>query len=133
MIIRDYRESDLEQVNRILEEAFSHTKNNFTSINYHEIVCEKDHVVCGYLLLTKVFNPIRNRYYELVDYVCVLSNYRGFGIGEEMMKYAEEIARKDDAMYLQLTCSASRVAAHHLYEKCGFIKRESDIYRKVLE
>lgn len=133
MIVRDYKDSDLDQVNVILEEAFSHTKNNFKSDNYHEIVCELDNNICGYLLLTKVFNPIRNRYYELVDYVCVLSNYRGQGIGEEMMRYAEEIARRDNAMYLQLTCSASRVAAHHLYEKCGFVKRESDIYRKVLE
>ena len=49
------------------------------------------------------------------------------------MNYAEEIVRSDkDALYLQLTCSYHRVAAHRLYERCGYIKRDSDIYRKVL-
>ena len=133
MIVRDYLDSDLDMVNKILEEAFSINKKKISGDNFHEIVCEKDGVVCGYLLLTKILNPIKDKYYYLIDYVCVLSNYRGLGIGEEMIKYAEEIARSDNAIYLQLTCSYYRVAAHRLYEKCGFIKRESDIYRKVLE
>ena len=133
MIVREYRDSDIEGVNVVLEEAFSIKKNNFVGDNFHEIVCENEGIICGYLLLTKVLNPVKNNYYYLVDYVCVLSNYRGLGIGEEMIKFAEEIARRDNAIYLQLTCSYHRVAAHHLYEKCGFIKRESDIYRKVLE
>ena len=47
-----------------------------------------------------------------------------------MINYSLDIAKNSGAMYVQLTCSYNRVAAHKLYEKCGFIKRESDIFRK---
>ena len=35
-----------------------------------------------------------------------------------------------ECLYLELTCSRFREAAHKLYENAGFIKRDSDIYRK---
>lgn len=133
IVVRKYQNDDLEQVNVVLEEAFSVSKKNFSLDNIIEVVAESDHVVCGYLMLTKIMNPIKEKHYYLVDYVCVSSSYRGLGISDQLMKYAEEIAREDHAMYLQLTCSYHRLAAHKLYERCGYIKRESDIFRKVLE
>ena len=131
--VRLYQDDDLDFVNCILREAFSLEKSNFNNPNSIEIVSICDGLVSGYLLLTKVLNPILHNYYYLVDYVCVHSNYRGLGVGEELMKFAEDYARGDHAMYLQLTCGYEREHAHKLYEKCGFIKRNSDIYRKVLE
>ena len=92
-----------------------------------------DDVICGYLLITKVLNPIKNKYYCLFDYVCVSEKYRGLGLGEKLTRYAEEVALEDSPMYLQLSCSYFRQDAHKLYEKCGFEKRESDLYRKVIE
>ena len=133
IVVRKYQEKDLEEVNKILEEAFSVTKDNFHEDNITEIVAEYKGIVCGYLMLTKILNPIKKKYYYEVDYVCVLSSYRGLGISDQLMNYAEEIVRSDkDALYLQLTCSYHRVAAHRLYERCGYMKRDSDIYRKVL-
>ena len=130
--VRDYLEDDLDGVNTILEEAFNHSKSNFNISNCREIVACSDGVVVGYLLLTKVLNPIKNKYYYLVDYVCVDSNYRGKGIGKKMLSYAEDIAMNDNAIYIQLSCSRFREAAHKLYDSCGYIKRDSDIYRKEL-
>ena len=49
-----------------------------------------------------------------------------------MLDYAYSLAKKEDSLYLQLTCSTFRIAAHQLYEKCGFVKRESDIFRKEI-
>ena len=82
--------------------------------------------------MTRVLNPIKNKYYYLIDYVCVLSKYRGLGVSDKLMEYAFKLAKENDAMYLQLTCSRFRDAAHKLYERCGFIKRDSDIYRKEI-
>jgi len=42
------------------------------------------------------------------------------------------IAKKDDAMYRQLTCSRFREAAHKLYMSSGYVKRDSDIFRKEI-
>lgn len=131
--VRFYENRDLDSVNTILEEAFKVSKSNFNNSSIKEIVALADGNVCGYLLLTKVLNPILNKYYYLVDYVCVSSSYRGCGIGKKLLSFAEEVALRDDAMYLQLTCSSFRIAAHKLYENCGFVKRDSDIFRKVLK
>lgn len=133
IVVDYYKDENLEQVNNVLKEAFNVEKNNFSGEEFKEIVAKYNGDVVGYLVLTKVLNPIKNKYYYLVDYVCVLSKYRGLGISDRLMEFAEDIAREDNAMYLQLTCSTHRVAAHRLYERCGYIKRDSDQFRKVLE
>ena len=132
VVVRDYKKDDLEGVNEVLFEAFSIEKKNFNDSIFKEIVAVVDGNIAGYLLLTKVLNPIKDKYYYLVDYVCVSSKYRNMGIGNKLIDYAEEIARQDKVIYMQLTCSYTRIAAHRLYEKCGFKKRESDIFRKEL-
>ena len=129
---RIYEEKDLEGVNVILEEAFSVRKENFVGKEFKEIVAVDDEKIVGYLLLTKILNPITNRYYCLVDYVCVLKEYRGREIGKELLDMAYEIAKEEGAIYLQLTSSIFRASAHRLYEKCNFIKRDSDIFRKEI-
>ncbi len=130
--VRDYKEEDLEAVNEIMREAFSTEKGSFSAPVFREIVATVDGEVAGYLLLTDVLNPIKNKIYCLVDYVCVSSKHRGLGVGKYLVDYAETIAREKKAMYLQLTCSRFRVAAHKLYEKCGYVMRDSDIYRKEI-
>lgn len=132
VIVDYYKDEYLNDVNKVLKEAFDIEKTNFNGEEFIEIVSIVDNKAVGYLLLTKVLNPIKNKYYYLLDYVCVLSNYRGLGISDKLMKFAEDIALNDGAMYLQLTCGTQRVAAHKLYERCGYIKRDSDQFRKVL-
>ena len=132
MTVRDYLETDLDEVNVILKEAFSTEKTNFNAKEFHELVATVDDKVVGYLLMTKVLNPIKNKNFYLIDYVSVLSDYRGMGVGKKLLEEAEKIAREEETMYLQLTCGYQRKAAHKLYEKSGFIKRESDQFRKEL-
>ncbi len=130
--VRFYQEGDLNDVNQILKEAFSCEKSNFVNDNIFEIVATVEDKVVGYLMLTKVWNPILQKYYCLVDYVCVSSSYRDGGVGKKLLDFAYQVAKGESAIYLQLTCSRFRIAAHHLYEKCNFIKRDSDIYRKEI-
>lgn len=133
IVIDYYKDEYLEDVNKVLKEAFNNEKTNFKGEQFKEIVALVDGKAVGYLLLTKVLNPIKNKYYYLVDYVCVLAEYRGNKISDKLMDFAEKIAGEDKAIYLQLTCSTHRVAAHKVYERCGYIKRDSDQFRKVLE
>ena len=132
IVVRDYLKTDLDDVNYILDEVFSVQKNNFNSEDFHEIVATIDNKVIGYLLMSKVFNPILSKYYYWLDYVSVLESYRGMGVGDKLLEYAEVIARKENADYLQLSCGYQRKAAHVLYEKNGFVRRESDLFRKEL-
>ena len=132
IVVREYENSDLDSVNFVLKESFDVTKDNFNVNECKELVVCVDDFVCGYLLLTKVFNPIKNNIYYLMDYVCVSSLYRGLGLGKKLLEKVEEIAKKDNALYIQLTCSSFRQTAHKLYESCGYVKRDSDIFRKEL-
>jgi ribosomal protein S18 acetylase RimI-like enzyme len=134
VIVRDYRDSDYAFVNQMLLDSFSVTKgeDNLIGAEYHELVGVIDSNVVGYLLLTKVYNPIIQKSYHLIDYVCVSSNYRRLGVGKALLQKAYEIARSEHAIYLQLTCSNFRIAAHKLYENCGYVKRESDLFRKEI-
>jgi ribosomal protein S18 acetylase RimI-like enzyme len=133
VIVREYKEKDLDSVNIILSEAFNIEKENFNYENNKEVVATLNNQVVGYLLLTKIYNPIKNISYFIVDNVCVLSSKRGLGIGKKMLDYVDTIAKEDNISYITLTSNYQRVAAHKLYEKCGYIKRESNIFKKEVK
>lgn len=132
--VREYRITDYFDVSRILEEAFGVTKANVNpDNNYKEYVAVVNDVVAGYLVLTRVLDLVKGRPYYLVDYVCVAKSYRNLGLGQLLMERVLEVARKDKALYVELTSRKDRVAAHRLYEKVGFEKRDSYIYRRTLQ
>ena len=130
----EYTMTDSFDVSRILEEAFGVTKANVNpDNNYKEYVAVVNDVVAGYLVLTRVLDLVKGRPYYLVDYVCVAKSYRNLGLGQLLMERVLEVARKDKALYIELTSRKDRVVAHHLYEKVGFEKRDSYIYRRTLQ
>lgn len=132
--VREYRMTDYFDVSRILEEAFGVTKANVNpDNNYKEYVAVVNDRVAGYLVLTRVMDLVKGRPYYLVDYVCVAKFYRKLGLGQLLMERVLEVAKKDNALYVELTSRKERVAAHHLYEKVGFEKRDSYIYRRTLQ
>ena len=132
--VREYMMTDYFDVSRIIKEAFDVEKVNVNpDNNYKELVGVVDDKVVGYLVLTRVLDLVKGRPYYLVDYVCVDSAYRNLGIGYMMMDKVLEIASNDKALYIELTSRKERVAAHHLCEKCGYEKRDSVIFRRVLE
>ena len=134
MIVREYTNKDYEEVSKLLLDVFNVKKvKDGCNDTHKEFVAEIDGHVVGYFLLTRVDNPIEKSFYYLVDWVCVNENYRNQHIGRKMMEFAETFARKNKAKYLQLTSSYYRKAAHKLYEECGYEKRESAIFRKVLK
>ena len=132
--VREYRMTDYFDVSRILEEAFGVTKANVNpDNNYKEYVAVVNDVLAGYLVLTRVLDLVKGSPYYLVDYVCVDRSYRNLGLGQLLMERVLEVARKDKALYVELTSRKDRVVAHHLYEKVGFEKRDSYIYRRTLQ
>ena len=57
-----------------------------------------------------------------VSSVRVAEQFRGQGIGTDMMKWVLERARERGCLLMQLTSSKSRTDAHRFYEKLGFEK-----------
>ena len=132
IVIDSFKEIYLVGVNNLLQENFSLVKENFHSDLFYELVALYGGEVVGYTLLTKVYDPIKKRNNFYVDYVCVSTNFRRMGIGKMLLNEAYRIAKENNALYLQLTCSRFRMAAHALYLSCNFVKRESDIFRKEI-
>ena len=58
---------------------------------------------------------------------------RGRGVGEALTARAVELAAGAGAKTLELTSRPSREAANRLYARLGFERRETNVYRLVLE
>ena len=67
-----------------------------------------------------------------VEDVVVSGTYRGRGIGTELMKKIISIAQSEKITTLQLTSRMDRTAAHALYEKLGFEKYDTQVFRMKL-
>lgn len=55
--------------------------------------------------------------------------YRGKGIGATLMNHAIHKAREAGVSYLDFTSRPQREAANKLYERLGFQKRDTNVYR----
>ena len=64
--------------------------------------------------------------------VCVDEVFRQFGIGSLLVKSAEEICKKHNCSYINLTSNKTRTDAHALYKKEGYHIIDTCILRKDL-
>ena len=82
--------------------------------------------------LTLVMFRIPTALRAWIEDVVVDENARGRGVGETLTEEAVRIAQSRGARTIDLTSRRSREAAHRLYEKVGFIVRDTNVYRYVL-
>lgn len=68
-----------------------------------------------------------------IEDVVVDESARGKGVGHRMNEAAIEYARKAGAKTVDLTSRPSRDVANRLYQRLGFAKRDTNVYRYVLE
>ena len=89
-------------------------------------------VVVGTLQMT--FIPgLSNQGAELalVEAVRVASRLRGQGVGETMMRWAMDEARRRGCRNIELLTHASRVDAQRFYERLGFVKSHAGMRREL--
>jgi ribosomal protein S18 acetylase RimI-like enzyme len=64
-----------------------------------------------------------------IEDVVVDESARGQGVGEALNRAALERARASGARTVDLTSRPSREAANRLYQRIGFVQRETNVYR----
>jgi ribosomal protein S18 acetylase RimI-like enzyme len=64
-----------------------------------------------------------------VEDVIVDESARGKGVATALIEHALQVAREKGAFKVDLTSLPRRIAANRLYQKIGFEKRESNMYR----
>lgn len=67
-----------------------------------------------------------------LDDIIVDENFRGRGVATILFDKVIATAKENNAEYIMLTSNPKRVAGIKLYEKLGFKKRETNVYRLEL-
>ena len=67
-----------------------------------------------------------------IDDLIVDESYRGHGLGSQLLDRALVLAKEKEVAYIDFTSRPRRVAGNTLYEKLGFKKRDTNVYRLIL-
>ena len=68
-----------------------------------------------------------------IEDVVVDESARGKGVGEALNRHALHVAREHGCKTVDLTSRPSREAANRLYQRLGFVARETNVYRYELD
>lgn len=94
------------------------------------IVAKDDDCIVG--MGTLYLNQKIGKLSSYIEDVIVDGAYRGKGIGGKIVEALIDEARARHAGSITLTSRAERAAAHGLYEKLGFKKRDTNVFRLAL-
>jgi len=92
---------------------------------------EADDLILGSLTLAWFRIPTGVRAW--IEDVVVDEEARGHGVGELLNRAALDRARELGAKTVDLTSRPSREAANRLYQRIGFVARDTNVYRFSLE
>jgi ribosomal protein S18 acetylase RimI-like enzyme len=95
------------------------------------LVARSDGAIVG--MLTLVLLPIPSGLRARIEDVVVDEAARGQGVGDALSRAALELAAEQGARTVDLTSRPSRAAANRLYERLGFVRRESVVYRFTID
>jgi ribosomal protein S18 acetylase RimI-like enzyme len=83
--------------------------------------------------LTLVVFPIPTGVRAWIEDVVVDESARGAGVGEALTLAAIDEARRRNVRSIDLTTRPTRESANRLYARLGFERRETNVYRFVVE
>ena len=90
---------------------------------YKYYLVDVDGILAGYLgVLAK---PEEGTLF--LSKIYLLSGYRGRGMGQQMMGFVENMARKNGLKKISLNTNKKNLDTIRFYEKAGFVKRCSDV------
>ena len=84
-------------------------------------------------MLTLAMFPIPTGIRAWIEDVVVDADARGLGAGALLTTTAIEHAKRHGAVTVDLTSRPAREAANALYRKVGFVQRETNVFRYLVE
>ncbi len=94
------------------------------------LLAKADGVIVGSLTLVIFHIPTGVRAW--IEDVVVDADARGKGVGEALNKFALAEAKRQGATTVDLTSRPSREAANRLYQRLGFVQRDTNVHRFTL-
>lgn len=98
-----------------------------SSANAYVFVAQEGDSIIG--MLTLLICELTSGTRAQIEDVVVDKKHRGKKIGEKLVKQAVVQALQLGITKIDLTSSPSRIEANALYQKSGFMKRETNVYR----
>jgi ribosomal protein S18 acetylase RimI-like enzyme len=109
-----------------------HFKRILESERTHLFIVETDqNRIAGMLTIATYDIPTGIKAW--IEDVVIDESQRGKGYGRELMLYAIKFAESIGAEAIELTSRPSRISANHLYQKLGFVIRETNLYKFYLK
>lgn len=132
--LKPENEEDIKQLALELTEDAS-TKNSpenlrkiISNHDYLAIAAFDEDKIIGILILI-TYLLIEGEKKGWIEGLVVSENYRGQGIGRKLVEKVIEKAKGMGLKSLNLTSREKRIAANKLYQKMGFIRYETNVYR----
>ena len=94
------------------------------------LVIKKDKKVVASAILEERFEYIKNKKYYHLAYLGVLKDYRREGYASKLFDKIEELVKKNNICYLELTSGNQRRAAHYFYKSKNFKIKDTTVFIK---
>jgi GNAT superfamily N-acetyltransferase len=107
-----------------------HFKRILKSKSTHFFIAELDNKIAGILTIATYDIPSGTKIW--IEDVVVDESLRGKGIGKALILFSMDYAKSLGAKSIELTSRPFRVAANQLYQKIGFVIRETNVYKYSL-
>ena len=136
IIITKLEKKDLSSLKDLIKEAFNITislkevEQSLSDSSKIYIIARDNNKVVGHILINIMDDNFLNIRKFYLGYVCVKEEYKGKGIGTNLLKYVEDLAIKLKINVIEFTSSFDRCAAHNLYKKNNYQIRDTAVFIK---
>jgi len=136
--LRSYTPVDLADLDALMHELSATSfcdelllSNALDDANVHVYVIRDE----GHIVATATLCVMHTLEFTVgdVESVVISSRCRGRGYGKALMRGVIEAAKGLGVHHLQLTSHSGRVAANGLYREMGFVRYETNCYKKILK
>lgn len=96
------------------------------------LVAEDEGIVVGTVQVTAIqYLLFRAERIAVIEAVFVDANHQGQGVGQHLMAAAEDWARKNGCLEVELTSNKQRPRAHAFYKKLGYVDSHEGFKKKL--
>jgi len=136
---KDINEENLKQINYLLSILSQNInplnagqlKETIAQKNFYLFTARDQEKIVG--LASIYFQKLLSKKTSWVEDVVVDKNYQGQGLGKKLTEVLIAKAKELGVDNIDLTSKPHRLAANNLYQKLGWQKRETNVYRLRLE
>ncbi len=133
--LKEYHAEYLAPMQRLLDQLTSRPvqlteallREIIADKNTHQFLLLEEGEVVGMLTVGVYYSPTGGKAW--IEDVVVDHVYRGRGLSKLLVAHAIDFVREQQVPLLMLTSNPKRIAANQLYQRMGFERKETNVYR----